>query len=159
LRADGLPHVEVTSSKTPAGVIIADHHPGAQWVVPRMVQLAERWPGMKVAIISGSTSAAESLVPALIEAGIDLIFIKGGDVTAACGLFYRLATTAGLRHRSQLELTSALTTARKAVEDGEGAWRWGRKRSNADITTLYAATLALWAVTQNPAIEPSIFFM
>ena len=156
MREDGLPHVEVTSSKTPSGLVI-DHHEGADWVVPRAVQLKERWPGMKLAIISGSTSAAEALVPAFTEAGIELVFIKGGDVTAACGLFYLLATTKGLRHRGQPELTGALSTARKAVEDGEGAWRWGRKRSSADITPLYAATLALWAAiaASNTDMDPA----
>ena len=111
IRADGLPHIEITSSK---GVV--DHRPGVEWVVPRLVQLKERWPGMRVAIASGS--AAESLVPALIEAGIDLIFIKGNDLAAACGLFYDLATTKGLRHLGQVELTTALSAARKNVEDG-----------------------------------------
>jgi hypothetical protein len=158
LREDGLPHVEVTVSKTQTGLVV-DHRPGADWVVLRAVELNERWPGMKLAIISGSTSAAESLVPALVEAGIDLIFVKSGDVTAACGLFYRLAMTSALRHRGQHELTGALSTARKAVEDGEGAWKWGRRKSSEDITPLYAATLALWAATQNQEVEPSIFFM
>ena len=152
MRADGLPHIEITSSK---GVV--DHRLGTDWVVPRMVVLAGRWPGMKVAIASGS--AAESLVPALQSAGIELVFIKRNDVAAACGLIYDLVTTTALRHLGQPELTSALATARKAVEDGEGAWRWGRKRSSADITPLYAATLALWVVIQSPSYDPldSIF--
>lgn len=152
LRVDLLPHIEITSSKR-----VVDHLPGTEWVVPRMVQLLKRWPGMKVAIASGS--AAESLVPALTAAGIELIFVKGNDLAAACGLFFDLFTTKGLRHLGQQALIGALLTARKAVEDGEGAWRWGRKRSSADITALYAATLALWVATQNPEIEPSIYFM
>ena len=150
MRKDGLPHIEITSSK---GVV--DHQPGTDWVVPRMVQLLARWPGMKVAIASGS--AAESLVPALQAAGIELIFVKGNDVAAACGLFFDLFTTKGLRHLGQQALTSALLTARKAVEDGEGAWRWGRKRSSADITPLYSATLALWAAiaASNTDMDPA----
>ena len=150
MRADNVPHVEVTSSQ---GVV--DHRPGTDWVVPRMVALAERWPGMVVAIIS--SSAAESLVPALQAAGIEILFIKAGDVAAACGLFYDLVTTAGLRHLGQSELTTTLAAARKAVEDGEGAWRWGRKRSSADITPLYSATLALWAAiaASNTDMDPA----
>jgi hypothetical protein len=141
MRADGLHHVEVTSSKG-----IVDHRPGVEWVVPRFVDLAVRHPGMRVVIASGS--AAESLVPALVAAGIDLIFVKGGDVSAGCGLLYDLATTKGLRHLGQTELTTALAAARKNVDDGEGAWRWGRRKSSSDITPLYAATLALWVVQQ-----------
>jgi len=153
MNTESLPHVEITSNK--AGVV--DHRPGVEWVIPCLVDLASVWPGMKVAIASGS--AAESLVPALLAAGIELIFVKGNDVAAACGLFFDLATTKGLRHLGQPELTTALSAARKAVEDGEGAWRWGRKRSSADITALYAVTLALWAVmATTPQPDVSVFF-
>lgn len=147
-RADGLPHIEITSSK---GVV--DHQPGTDWVVPRVVALAARWPGLVLAVISGS--AAESLVPALQAAGIEVQFVKGNDVGAACGMVYDLATTAGLRHIGQPELTSALSVARKAVEDGEGAWRWGRRKSAADITPLYAATIALWVHLATRIIDVS----
>ena len=138
IRADGLPHIEITSTK---GVV--DHRPGVDWVVPRCVELRERWSGMTLTIASGS--AAESLVPALVQAGFDLVFVKTGDVAAACGMVYDKATTQGLRHIGQSELTMALESARKNIDDGEGAWRWGRKKSGEDISTLYAATLALWS--------------
>jgi len=152
LRVDNLPHVEVTSSQ---GVV--DHRPGVEWVVPRLSELAQRWPGMTVTIASGS--AAESLVPALIAAGIELIFVKGNDVAAACGLFYDNAISASLRHLGQSELTVALSAARKNVDDGEGAWRWGRRKSGQDISPLYAATLALWAVMAGaPEPDVSVFF-
>ena len=152
MRADGFPHIEVTSS---LGVV--DHRPGVDWVVPCLVDLAVSWPGMKVAI--ASSSAAESLVPAFQAAGIEIIFVKGNDLSAACGLFYDLATTKGLRHIGQPELTAALSSARKNVDNGEGAWRWGRRKSSGDITTLYAVTLALWVAMQTTEIEPSIFFL
>lgn len=150
LRIDGLPHVEVTSS-TVEDKVVVDHRPGTEWVVPRCVELKEHWPGTKVAIISGSP--AESLVPGLLKAGVDLEFVKTGDVAPACGLFFNLATSAGMRHRGQRELTGALALARKNVEDGEGAWRWGRRKSNVDITTLYAATVALWVVEQSRSAD------
>lgn len=139
MRSDDLPHVEVTSS---AGVV--DHRPGTDWVVPRLVELKARWPGMRLVI--GSGSAAESLVPALVE--FELVFLKAGDVAAGCGLFFDLATTKGLRHLGQAALTAALAAARKNIDDGESAWRWGRRRSSQDISALYAGTLALWVVMQ-----------
>jgi len=153
-RGDSLPHVEVTSAND--GTVV-DHRPGTEWVIPRLVQLGEHWPGMKVTIAAGS--AAQSLVPALTKAGVELDVVKGEDITAACGLFYNLATTGGLRHRGQSELTTALAGARKNIEDGEGGWRWGRRKSSLDISPLYAATLALWACVASPEIEPSIYFM
>ena len=149
LRADDIPHLEVTSR---AGVI--DHRPGTDWVVQRVVELAAAWPGMVLTIASGS--GAESLAPALVAAGIALEFIKGPDVAAACGLMYDLTITRGLRHIGQTDLTAAVAAARKNIDDGEGAWRWGRKRSGADITPLYAVTYALWAAIQ-PAAQVSVY--
>jgi hypothetical protein len=150
LTAEKLPHLEVTSS---GGLV--DHRPGTDWIVPRFVDLRERWPELRVIIAGGS--AAESLVPALLAVSIDIDFIKAGDVAAACGMFFDLATTVGLRHLGQLELTSALAAARKSVDDPERAWRWGRKKSAADITPLYAATLALWVViaSLNTDMDPA----
>jgi hypothetical protein len=143
LRADGLPHVEITSTED--GYI--DHRPGTDWVVPRLASMAQRNPGMKVTIAAGS--AAESLVPALTAAGVEVETVKGIEIAAACGLFYDLATTRGLRQIGQLELTTSLATARKNVDEGEQAWRWGRRRSASDITPLYAGTLALWMSRQS----------
>ena len=153
-RADGLPHVEVTSS-TVGSALITDHRPGTDWVVDRCVQLQNAWPSSTLWV--GSGSAAESLVPALVEAGVRVGFIGSGDVMAACGLFYDKAIASGLRHIGQKELTTALTVARKTSDDSEGAWRWGRRRSASDITPLYAATLALWAAitSQSTANDPA----
>ncbi len=149
-RTDGVPHVEITSKQ---GGAVVDHRPGVDWVVPRFVELAGHWPKMRVTI--ASSSAAESLVPALSTAGIEVDVLKAGDISAACGLFFDLATTAGLRHIGQSELTTALASARKNIEDGEGAWRWGRRRSSSDITPLYAATLALWGINVHRVVDVS----
>ncbi len=148
-RDDGLPHVEITSRE---GLI--DHRPGVEWVVPRVVELAETRPGFVLWVIGGKS--AESLVPDLVAAGINVEFVKSTDVPAACGLFYDYATTARLRHVGQPDLTDALAGAQKNVEDGETAWRWGWRRSSADLTPLYAATIALWVLMQAPA-KVSVF--
>ena len=115
-----------------------------------MVELAASFPGLVLTIASGS--AAESLVPALVAAGVTVEFVKGNDVAAACGFFFDLATTCGLRRTEQDDLTAALMAARKNIDDGEGAWRWGRRKSSADITPLYAATLALWVSRQTKIV-------
>jgi phage terminase large subunit-like protein len=151
-RKDGLPHVEITSRK---GVI--DHQPGVEWVVPRAVKLKKAIPGFALTLVSGS--AAEPLIPALTAAGIPLEFVKAADLPAACGLFYDLVEAGDVRHVGQSVLTDALAAARKNVNDGEGAWRWGRKKSASDITPLYAATVALWALINSPPVEPSVYFL
>lgn len=149
--AAGVALVEVTSA---GGVF--DHRPGTAWVLPRLVELYERFPDVEITIAAGS--AAETFRPQIEGAGIPVNVLPSGEVAAACGLFYDKATTAQLRHLGQPELTAALLGARKQVEDGETAWKWGRKRSTGDITCLYAATLALW-VHDQAVLEPSFHFL
>jgi hypothetical protein len=152
-RADELPHLEITSRK---GVI--DHRPGVEWVVPRVVEMKKTQPGFALTVVSGSS--AEPLIPALTAAGIDVDFVKAADLPAACGLFFDLVESGGLRHIGQPDLTAALSAGRKNVDNGEGSWRWGRRKSASDITPLYAATVALWALTHfSGPVEPSIFFL
>jgi hypothetical protein len=143
-------HVEVTGRD---GVV--DHRPGTEWTVPRLTELRLAFPDMRIAIAAGSSAGA--LKPDLDAAGIPVDVIGSRDVAAGCGLFYTYATTAGrLAQLGQPDLDDALVAAKKRVEDGETAWVWGRKRSSADITPLYAATLALWALVgaSNLALHP-----
>lgn len=151
-REDGLPHVEITSRN---GVV--DHRPGVGWVVARALELKEARPGFTLTVVSGS--AAEPLIPALTEAGIEMEFVKAADLPAACGYFFDAVEAGMLRHIGQPELTEALSAARKNVEDGEGAWRWGRRKSASDITALYTVTVGLWALSHSRPTEPSIFFL
>lgn len=153
-RADGLTHVEVTSTDG-----VSDCRTGVDWVVPRFEDLNGRWPDLRVTIAKGS--AAESLKPALEAAGIPVDVLPNADVAAACGLFYAKVIDRTLKHLGQPQLTAAISAARKHQEDGEGAWKWGRKKSAGNITTLYAASNAVWAADQaaNKPLEPSIHFI
>jgi len=134
--AQGVAHVEITSTQ---GGTIVDHRPGTEWVVPRVVDLMSRWPQATFAVTD------KTMIPALLEARVTVDEVKHSDIPAACGLLFDLATTTRLRHVGQMQISDSLAAARKNVEDGETAWRWGRRRSSSDITPLYAATLALWS--------------
>jgi phage terminase large subunit-like protein len=130
-REDGLPHVEVI-----------EHRESTSWVVPRMVELDQRWPNLCVYIAAGS--AAVSLVPDLKDAGLTVEVMPASDAAPSCGHFYDAATSAAMRHMGQPVLDAALSAAaRRNV--GDGAWAWGRRKSTVDITALYAVTTALWA--------------
>lgn len=154
---DGLHHVEITGSKS-TGVI--DCRAGIDWVVPRCVELNETWTDFAVNIAAGS--AAESLKLKLEAAGVTVNVLGSSDVAAACGLLYGEATSPEpkLRHIGQFVLAAALKAARKNVEDGEAAWKWGRKRSTGSIVALYAVTLALFAAEKSAQtdIVPLIVF-
>lgn len=102
--------------------------------------MLERNPELTVCIAAGA--AAESLVPDLTTARIPVETVPATDVTAACGLFYDLATTHKLAHLGQETLTTALVGAKR--RELENAWLYARRKSSADITPLYAVTIAAW---------------
>jgi hypothetical protein len=119
-----------------------DYRAGTDWVQPALADLASRVPNLRVTIAAGSQ--AETLVPDLKRAGVGVDRIPAKDIPAACGLFYKLATTGGLAHLGQAELTAAVKSA-KWKDSGEGAQVWGRN-SSGEIAPLYMATFGAWAV-------------
>lgn len=142
LREDGLGHLEVV-----------DRRPGTEWVVDRLVQLAERW--RPVAIGLDTKGPAGSLLVDLDKAGIgkpddpeapergDLAIPTAQDVAAACGQLVDAVTQGTVRHIGQDEVTAAIRGA-KTRPLGD-AWAWGRRISTVDISPLVALTLARWA--------------
>ena len=127
-------------------VEIVDQAPGALWVGDRMHQLRERHGGSVVAI-SGSGSAA-SLQQELLDDDFDVMLLPQRQVAQACNAFYddALKTEGGLAHLNDPVLNVALASAVKRYYSD--TWVWGRGKSLADITALYAATLARWALVE-----------
>lgn len=143
-RADGIPHVEITGRD---GVI--DHRTGVEWMVPRVVELNQRWHPAWVLDPSGPAGA---LLGGLRKAGIEPLLVTGQELAGVCGAFLTAATAPDrdkLRHRDQPVLNAAIKAARKRPV-GDGAWTWGRKASDSDITPLYAGTLALHGLAVGP---------
>ncbi|WP_181019784.1 terminase [Nonomuraea typhae] len=142
LRSDGLGHVEV-----------ADHRPGTDWVVDRLVALRERWD--PVAIGLDVKGPAGSLLVPLEKAGItspedaehprrgDLAIPSVQEVGAACGQFADAVRQGTLRHIGQEVLDSAVRGV-KTRPLGE-AWAWGRRVSSTDISPVVSVTIARWA--------------
>jgi hypothetical protein len=139
-RADGRTHTELTSRD---GVV--DHRQGVDWVVPRLVQLAERWEddGFVIHVLDGS--AAMSLVPRIEDAGVLVNIIGASEVAPACGLFYDEVVADRVRHVGQLDLTVAFEGAAR-LNVGDNAWKLGRRKSSTDITPAYAVIAATWAL-------------
>jgi hypothetical protein len=138
-RADGLPHVEVTSE---SGVV--DSRAGVDWIVPRLAAMLARWPGLTVTV--AAWSAAESLKGPLDQAGVRLQRVAGQDVYSACATLFDAVQSKQVRHLGQPHLDAAARDARRLSKTGENGWKWGRLKSAGDITPLYAATLALWSL-------------
>lgn len=131
-----LTHVEVTANEDGY-----DHREGTGWVVPRLVDLRTRWGDFELVVAAGT--AVESLVPDIEAAGIRVRRLSPAEVVAGCGFLYDQVYDKTLRHLGQPDLTRAVAAARKR-NLADRAFTWTR-RSQTDITPLYAVTLAAWA--------------
>ena len=156
-RADGKPHVEITST-----ALRSDNRNGTSWVVPRLVQLAER--NHPAAIVMDEFGPTGSLIPAAEEAGLEVTRMGTAAAARAYGMFYDAVSGADpdgrvLRHIGQPELTAAVAGAKRR-QLGEG-FAWDRRAATVDITPLVAATNALYGFATRPQdeqIEPFGFW-
>jgi hypothetical protein len=145
LRADALGHVEVV-----------DHRPGIGWVVPRLVDLAERW--RPCAVVVDDTGPAGALIPPLEASGVEVIRPTVRARAAADGGFYDAVTEATLRYVPHPALQAAVAGA--ATRPLGDAWAWARKGLSTDITPLVAVSLARWGHATRAHLhsrEPSIY--
>jgi hypothetical protein len=151
-RPDGLTQVEV-----------AEHRPGTAWVVPRLVELAERY--RPCAVVMAPSAPGGSLIPEAEAAGLDLVKPGVPEIAGACGAFYDAAGAnplvtdpPSIRHLNQPELNVALAGAlRRDVGD---RWLWARKGVQVDISPLVAVTLAAYGLAvkgQERVALPAIY--
>jgi hypothetical protein len=145
-RADGLLHVEVTS--TP---LRTDNRNGTGWIVPRLAELVERH--QPVAVVLDEFGPTGSLIPAAEEQGIEVTRLGTAAAARAWGMFFDAVAGADrdgrvLRHIGQPELTAAVAGAKRRPL-GEG-FAWDRKASTVDITPLVAATNAMYGYATSP---------
>lgn len=133
--SDELGHVEVV-----------DARPGTGWLLERIVELNRRHKPR--AWVLDPASSAGSLIPKLLERGIEPDLVSGRELAQACGAFYEaVVESAAFRHLGQRELNTALMGARKRPLGD--AWAWHRRRSDIDISPLVAATLAWHGVAKH----------
>jgi hypothetical protein len=145
LRADGLGHVEVV-----------DHRPGTGWVVPRLVDLVERW--RPCAVVVDDVGPAGSLIAPLEAADIEVIRPGARQRAAADGGFYDAVAEASLRYVPRPALDAAVAGA--ATRPLGDAWAWARKGLSTDITPLVAVSLARWGHATRAHLhdrEPAIY--
>jgi hypothetical protein len=118
-------------------VELIDHREGVSWVVDRALEL---WRKNKGALVVDGYSPANSLVDRLETGGIPVTRYSLRDMTAACGIFYDAVLDDAIRIRPHTSLTAAIESAkRKQMASG---WLWSRTVESADLTPLFASTLA-----------------
>ena len=131
-RRDGVPQVEVV-----------DHRPGVGWVEDRAAELRRRHGG-KWRVDRHGPAAALRLRWA--------DEVSGPDAVAACVNLEKAAREGLFKHR---DLTGALRLALDGATKAQvgDAWRWSRKNSEADISPLVAAGLALDGVMSKGRVD------
>lgn len=145
---------------------LVDHRAGVSWAVPRLLELVKRHDPVAVVVDGASPAATE--IQDLADAGLKrrtkenptgrLIVLNAADQGQACGRLYDAIAgedpTAW--HRGDPIVTAALQgAARRAI--GDGAWAFGRLRSDADITPIVAIAEAHYGLVTAPQVmEPLV---
>jgi hypothetical protein len=127
-----------------------DHRSTVGWLVPRVLELAERWNAPVVLDPAGPAG----LFKTEVEQSVKVVDCGGRDLAAACGGFYDDVMEGRVQIRSNGALDAAVAGAVKR-STGD-AWVWARK-SSVDVSPLMAVTLARWAARQLP-VEPWAFY-
>ena len=127
VRGDGLPHIEVIGNRA-----------GTQWVLDWFTP--ERVREYRSVMVD-PVSAAGSMAGDLSRLGLQVREISTRQLATACGKFFDLSVSGGLRHIGQVPLSGAVAGAkRRKLGD---AWAWHRRDVAVDVSPLVACTLAL----------------
>jgi hypothetical protein len=118
-------------------VELIDHREGVSWVVERALEL---WRRHKGHLVVDGYSPANSLVDRLEAGGLPVSRYSLRDMVGACGIFYDAVLDDAIRIRPHAALEAAIESAkRKHIASG---WLWSRTVETADLTPLFAATIA-----------------
>lgn len=144
LRPDREYHVEVVAYAT-----------GLGWLQSWFAERAMKYDGMRVAMQTrGAPVSSFAEIIGAVD-NVEIVPCVGADVAGWCGRFWDAvascdadtgASSTPVKHRPQpaLDLAANIAATRPL---GDGAWAWDRKKSQADISPLVAATMALGAAT------------
>jgi len=138
-RDDDLPHVEVI-----------DHDAGVGWVVDRCVELTRHF---HLEWVLDPAGPAGALLPDLAAVGIEPKQLTTREMGHACEAMASAVRAKEVRHLGDPLLMQALGGAGRR-DVGDGLWMWSRRRSDADIAPLYAATEALWVLVSSQELAP-----
>lgn len=125
---------------------LVDFRDGTDWLVDRVVDIADRRSVRAVALDDVGPAAA--IVQALRARGIEPLVIGARGMRAACGGLYDAARDVGITHLGDPIVTEALKAA--VTRQLGDAWAWRRRTSTGDITSLVAFTIARWAHFEAP---------
>ncbi|WP_141579667.1 terminase [Actinomadura sp. WMMA1423] len=123
------------------------HEAGSTWVVPRVVDLCERYEVAAVAVDKGGP--ASSLIRQLEDAGIEVMSLGSGEVAQAYGqVVDGITDSRDVVHLDQEPLNDAVKGATDRPLGDRKTWD---RRGDADICPLVAVTNAAYAHNERGA--------
>ena len=143
-RSDGTRHVGIAAAA-----------PGISWVETRLkalIQELEADQKRPLKIGYDSTGPAKVLEPILKKATagpIDLVALAGGAYSAACVGFANGVGVGDIKHRGDIETTSAVNAARVRRYGQQDSWIW-HSADHQNISPLRCATVAAWTAELVP---------
>jgi hypothetical protein len=138
--------LDVSLDRSTASIVVSDEQgrieviesrPGVAWIAQRALEIARRW---KAPLVVDGYSPAGALVEPLQNLGVNVIKYRTQDVVSACNLFYDAILDKSVKVKTSSVLDDAILNAKKR-QLGQ-SWLWARINTEADLTPLYAATLA-----------------
>lgn len=138
-------------------VEVLRHAPGTDWVAAFVASAAARHGGAAV-VRANDYATNRAIAPALTRAGWDVDLVGVGDFAAGCAWLAQAVADEQVTHLADPALAAALDDAATAVV-GDGAWRWARKDSEADISPLVAVTIAGHGLDAVPEVEVGAFYL
>lgn len=135
---------------SPARVDVIDSRPGSSWVVPRLLELRDRWRVTGPIRYDGAgpnLAVADELRRKLGEEAAAPLNTR--ELVTACAAFLAAVLAGQLEHAGRRELDDAIASAaRRNV--GDGGWAYARRQSAATIAPLVAVTVAAYALDHRP---------
>ena len=136
-----------------AFVEVVDHEQaGTGWIVARMRELRAAYGGWRIVMDGGGS--ATSLVEDLEADGWIVDRLTAREKADACGGLYDDCLQGKVSYLDDPTLTGAMVGATKINAYGGEAWIFNRGKSRADITPLYAVTLARFGHIKHFAGDP-----
>lgn len=138
--------LDVSLDRATASIVVADEQgrieviesrPGVAWIAQRCLEIVRRW---KSPIVIDGYSPASALIEPLQNLGVNVVKYRTPEVVAACNLFYDAILDRSVKVKTSSVLDDAILNAKKR-QIGQ-SWLWARVNTDADLTPLYAATLA-----------------
>lgn len=138
-RVDDVAHVE-----------LVDQRPGSSWVRPRIVELSKKYKApVGLNDIGGVRAVREEIGRARSIPTSRITPVAYRDIAPSCSTFLREFEDGKLKHSGAVGLTDAILQVGRA-QMGDKAWKWMPGVKGADITPVWAATMALRAFDERP---------